>query len=214
MLRPLLLSGYAARMVLPGPPANPAAAVCRGLRYSKEVRHMIKVLRGSIRGFLALAALVYRRSRTHCRSCAPAGIARHRCQASAPGTTPWPQGLPVYDHIVIVIAENKDYDQVIGSARPRPISTAPSSRKAPISSICSRKSTRARATTSGSSLAATRASASATRFLRMPITARQPGRALIAAGRSFKGYSEDLPAIGATDAKSGRTRVSMHRGSA
>jgi len=26
----------------------------------------------------------------------------------------WPQGLPVYDHIVIVVEENKDYEEVIG----------------------------------------------------------------------------------------------------
>ena len=25
----------------------------------------------------------------------------------------WPKGLPVYDHIVIVVEENKDYDQII-----------------------------------------------------------------------------------------------------
>jgi phosphatidylinositol-3-phosphatase len=25
----------------------------------------------------------------------------------------WPAGLPVYDHIVIVVEENKDYDQII-----------------------------------------------------------------------------------------------------
>src|SRR5262245_40676260 len=26
---------------------------------------------------------------------------------------PWPAGLPVYDHVVIVIEENKDYEQII-----------------------------------------------------------------------------------------------------
>ena len=25
----------------------------------------------------------------------------------------WPAGLPVYDHVVIVVEENKDYDQII-----------------------------------------------------------------------------------------------------
>ena len=38
-----------------------------------------------------------------------------------------------------------------------------------------------------------------------PITAHNLGEQLIAAGLSFKGYSEDLPAIGATDAKSGQS---------
>jgi hypothetical protein len=28
---------------------------------------------------------------------------------------PWPAGLPVYDHVVIVVEENKDYDQIVGS---------------------------------------------------------------------------------------------------
>jgi hypothetical protein len=28
---------------------------------------------------------------------------------------PWPAGLPVYDHIVIVVEENKDYDDIIGN---------------------------------------------------------------------------------------------------
>ncbi|HEX4072382.1 MAG TPA: hypothetical protein VHX68_14475, partial [Planctomycetaceae bacterium] len=28
----------------------------------------------------------------------------------------WPSGLPVYDHVVIVVEENKDYDQIIASS--------------------------------------------------------------------------------------------------
>ena len=32
---------------------------------------------------------------------------------SKPSIIPWPDGLPVYDHIVIVIEENKDYDEII-----------------------------------------------------------------------------------------------------
>lgn len=27
---------------------------------------------------------------------------------------PWPAGLPVYDHVVIVVEENKDYEQIVG----------------------------------------------------------------------------------------------------
>src|SRR5260370_23866890 len=30
------------------------------------------------------------------------------------GVIPWPADLPVYDHVVIVVEENKDHDQVIG----------------------------------------------------------------------------------------------------
>jgi acid phosphatase len=46
-------------------------------------------------------------------------VALHGGDASPPGTPtgaiPWPAGLPVYDHVVIVVEENKDYDQVVGS---------------------------------------------------------------------------------------------------
>src|SRR5437868_7038 len=36
--------------------------------------------------------------------------------ADAAGAVPWPAGLPIYDHIVIVVEENKDYDQIIGNS--------------------------------------------------------------------------------------------------
>jgi hypothetical protein len=32
-----------------------------------------------------------------------------------PEVLEWPEGLPVYDHIVIVMEENKDYSEVIGN---------------------------------------------------------------------------------------------------
>jgi acid phosphatase len=32
-----------------------------------------------------------------------------------PAVLPWPAGLPVYKHVVIVIEENKDYEEIIGS---------------------------------------------------------------------------------------------------
>jgi hypothetical protein len=35
--------------------------------------------------------------------------------AAAADAPPWPPSLPRYDHIVIVVEENKDYDQNIGS---------------------------------------------------------------------------------------------------
>ena len=28
---------------------------------------------------------------------------------------PWAAGLPVYDHVVVVVEENKDYEQIIGN---------------------------------------------------------------------------------------------------
>jgi phosphatidylinositol-3-phosphatase len=41
-----------------------------------------------------------------------------RAGAQQPKVTPaWPENLPVYDHIVIVLEENKDYEQIVNSAR-------------------------------------------------------------------------------------------------
>lgn len=54
-------------------------------------------------------------------SCSPAEDSGHDiAQFPAPDTSdtaslPWPAGLPVYDHIVIVVEENKDYDEIIGN---------------------------------------------------------------------------------------------------
>src|SRR6202790_3917517 len=36
-------------------------------------------------------------------------------QVSIPLPLPWAAGLPVYDHVVIVVEENKDYEQIIGN---------------------------------------------------------------------------------------------------
>jgi len=36
-------------------------------------------------------------------------------QAVLPQGLPWPAGLPVYDHVVIVVEENKNYEEIIGN---------------------------------------------------------------------------------------------------
>jgi len=36
-------------------------------------------------------------------------------QAVIPPALSWPADLPVYDHVVIVIEENKNYEQIIGN---------------------------------------------------------------------------------------------------
>src|SRR5260370_2747623 len=38
-------------------------------------------------------------------------------QANIPLPLPWAAGLPVYDHVVIVVEENKDYEQIIGNKK-------------------------------------------------------------------------------------------------
>ena len=44
-----------------------------------------------------------------------AAFAGNQNQGEYSQTLAWPKGLPVYDHVVILIEENKDYDQIIGN---------------------------------------------------------------------------------------------------
>lgn len=125
------------------------------------------------------------------------------------GVIPWPAGLPVYDHVVIVIEENKDYEQIIDE---------PNAEKSKASYI---------------NLTLRKEGANLTRMFGeehnsqgnyfwlfsggnqgvgfkdevpteqnnkdYPFTAPNLGAALIKKGLSFKGYSEDLPAVGSRD---------------
>ena len=49
-------------------------------------------------------------------SCAPSvHLYSARTSASEAFSLYWPAGLPVYDHVVIVVEENKDYEEIIGN---------------------------------------------------------------------------------------------------
>jgi hypothetical protein len=118
-----------------------------------------------------------------------------------------PAKLPVYDHIVIVIEENKDYDEIVGSA---------AAVVAPFINGTLRKE--------GANLTQMYGeehhsegnyfwlfSGARPEGLDFDdsipadmLTASNLGSALIAAKYSFKGYSEDLPAIGSAVPKSGK----------
>jgi len=132
---------------------------------------------------------------------------RGRDDAPPPATPaeviPWPKGLPVYDHVIIVVEENKDYKQIIDEP-------ATDTSKAPYINNTLRKEganlTRMFGEEhnsqgnyfwlfSGSNQGvAFRDGIPDGRFI-----APNLGTALISSGRSFKGYSEDLPAIGSEE---------------
>ena len=74
--------------------------------------------------------------------------------AMAADRPPWPATLPVYDHIVIVVEENKDFEQILGGRFDAPyLRKWPG--KAPPSSACSPKNILVKAIISGCSPAAT-----------------------------------------------------------
>ena len=117
--------------------------------------------------------------------------------AGAPGEPiEWPAGLPVYDHVVIVVEENKDYDQVIGSAD-APFINRLRTEGANFTQMFGEEHH-----SQGNYFWLFSGDNHGVGFRdgvpHNQFTAPNLGSALLAKGLSFKGYSESLPAIGST----------------
>ena len=128
------------------------------------------------------------------------------CAAStavAAGRTPWPSTLPVYDHIVIVVEENKDFEQILGGKF-----DAPYIRKlAAEGAIFERMFAEEHYSQGNYSWLLSGSNQNVGFRDRVPSKANHSvypfkasnlGEQLIAKGLSFKGYSESLPSIGST----------------
>ena len=103
--------------------------------------------------------------------------------------------LPVYDHVVIVLEENKDYGQVIGNAAAPYINGTLKAEGADLTQMYGEEHH-----SEGNYFWLLSGSNQCVGFKdQIPansISASNLGQRLIEAGLSFKGYSEDLPAIG------------------
>ena len=114
------------------------------------------------------------------------------CVAAGPRFCP--AGLPVYDHVVIVVEENKDYDQIIGNP------AAPYlNRLAAEGALLTHKFGEEHNSEGNYFWLFSGDNQSVgfdDKIPRVKFTANNLGAALIAKGLSFKGYSEGLPAIG------------------
>jgi hypothetical protein len=122
-----------------------------------------------------------------------------------PGNKPnagaWPPGLPVYDHIVIVIEENKDYDQIIGNPAADYINATLRKEGANFTQMYGEEHN-----SQGNYFWLFSGSNQNVGFedeipteknnKNYPFQARNLGAGLISRGLSFKGYAEDLPEIG------------------
>jgi acid phosphatase len=108
----------------------------------------------------------------------------------------WPTGLPVYDHIVIVVEENKDYDQVVGSPD-APFINRLRGEGANFTQMFGEEHH-----SQGNYFWLFSGDNHGVGFRdgvpHYQFTAPNLGSALIGKGLSFKGYSESLPAIGST----------------
>ncbi|MGD0470045.1 MAG: alkaline phosphatase family protein [Terriglobales bacterium] len=123
-------------------------------------------------------------------------------QTNAPAPIAWPEGLPVYDHIVIVIEENKDYRQIINDPAAPYINGTLRAQGASFTRMYAEEHH-----SEGDYFWLFSGSNQNAGFTdRVPTkcsTTSSLGEQLIRAGRSFKGYSEDLPAIGFVESSKG-----------
>ena len=123
--------------------------------------------------------------------------------AAAASRPPWPATLSVYDHIVIVVEENKDFEQILGGEF-----DAPYIRKLAAKGAIFERMFAEEHYSQGNYFWLFSGSNQNVGFRdRVPSKANHPdypfkasnlGEQLIAKGLSFKGYSEGLPSIGAT----------------
>jgi acid phosphatase len=133
--------------------------------------------------------------------------------ASAPGTPAgaiaWPAGLPVYDHVVIVVEENKDYDQVVGSPD-APFINGLRTKGANFTGMFGEEHH-----SQGNYFWLFSGDNHGVGFRdgvpHHPFDAPNLGAALIQKGLSFKGYAESLPAIGSTVVYGPPGAQGMHR---
>src|SRR5579871_5843754 len=106
----------------------------------------------------------------------------------------WPAGLPVYDHIVIVMEENKDFEQIVGN-KDAPFINQLAADGALFTGMYGEEHV-----SEGNYFWLFSGSNQGVGFMdQIPagkFTASNVGQQLIAMQRSFKGYSEDLPSIG------------------
>jgi acid phosphatase len=122
---------------------------------------------------------------------------------SAGARISWPAGHPVYDHIVIVVEENKDYEQIDSNPAAPYINGTLKAEGATLVQMYAEEHN-----SEGNYFWLFSGSNQSVGFDDQIPSAKKSasnvGAQLIAAGRSFKGYSEGLPQIGSTVSVSGR----------
>ncbi|MEV7414940.1 alkaline phosphatase family protein [Streptomyces sp. NPDC089919] len=122
--------------------------------------------------------------------------------AGAPGLRPAAAALPAYDHVVVVVFENKQYGEVIGnSAAPYVNQLAAGG-----ASLTGMKALTHPSQPNYFNLfsGGTQGITGDGCFTAQSMTAANLGQEVIAAGKTFASYNEDLPAEGSTTCSSGK----------
>jgi hypothetical protein len=121
--------------------------------------------------------------------------------ASAVRNLSWPSNLPVYDHIVIIVEENKDYDEIIGNPGAPYINNVLRAEGANFTRMYAEEHNSQGNyfwlfSGDNQTVGFTDQIPNESNNPRYPFTTRNLGEQLIGKGLSLKGYSEDLPEIG------------------
>ncbi len=127
----------------------------------------------------------------------------------------WPAGLPVYDHVVIVVEENKDYDQIIDNPHAPYLNFTLRAEGANFTQIYGEEHNSQGNyfwlfSGSNQTVGFRDVVPSARTHSPYPFTTPNLGKSLLDKGRSFKGYAEDLPAIGSTEDETQRDGVTIY----
>jgi phosphatidylinositol-3-phosphatase len=116
-------------------------------------------------------------------------------QESIPLPLQWPAGLPVYDHVVIVIEENKGYEQIVGNKNATYINDVLRKEGATLTNFYAEEHH-----SEGNYFWLFSGSNQHVGYIdRVPggdFATSNLGAELVRTGRSFKGYCEGLPEIG------------------
>lgn len=132
-----------------------------------------------------------------------------RGEKTVPGSAlAWPAGLPVYDHVVIVMEENKYYEQIVGDPNAPFINGVLVAQGANLTQMFGEEHN-----SEGNYFWLFSGSNQGVGFQDViPDRKNSPGYPFLAGnlasqllekGRTFKGYAEDLPGIGSTVTRSG-----------
>jgi phosphatidylinositol-3-phosphatase len=117
-------------------------------------------------------------------------------QSETPAPTPaWPKSLPVYDHVVIVLEENKNYEQIIDNDWAPYINSGLRKEGAVLTKMYGEEHY-----SEGNYFWLLSGSDHGMGFVdsmpKHPLTASNLAQQLIKKGRTFIGYSENLPTVG------------------
>jgi phosphatidylinositol-3-phosphatase len=120
--------------------------------------------------------------------------------ASTAGTSTWPAGLPVYDHVVIVVEENQNWDDVMGSPNAPYINSLASQGALFTAMYGEEHHSQGNYfwlfSGSNQNVGFNDTVPNASNNPNYPFQASNLAQQLIAKGLSFKGYSDGLPSIG------------------